>query len=521
MKIERKNTCIAIYGYNPGDCQYIERLFSIYDKVRHCYNAYGIYYDEDTQTLYLPNGFDDFYIFKNFPDVPYSVKQGSDEFDRVTPSQLRVRPRDEVQLKAINYCLGLGQYYNNRNRSQISLNLNTGKGKTYVAITIFAYYSIKTMMIASSIDWLNQWKEKILEYTNLSPDEIYIISGAPSIYKLKSGFRDKDKIKFYLCSHDTLSSYAKKNGWESIHELFQYLRIGIKIYDEAHLYFNNILMIDFFTNTWKTYYLTATPIKSDRDENKIYQIAYSNIPKLSLFNEDTDPHTKYIAVQYNSHPTLREVNMCKNAYGFDRNKYIDYTLSRPNFFKITQLVVEYALKNISVDGKILIYIGTNKAIAVVYAFLTFLFGSKVKIGVFSSLVSKEKKKEELNNTIILTTTKSAGAALDIEGLQVTIVLDEPFNSAVLARQTLGRTRAKDTMYIDVVDIGFNALVRYYRNKQKIFRKYATSCDVVIYEDYMIDQCVKDINDRELKRLEELSKSKQLKEVVTFIKKKNE
>jgi hypothetical protein len=83
------------------------------------------------------------------------------------------------------------------------------------------------------------------------------------------------------------------------------------------------------------------------------------------------------------------------------------------------------------------------------------------------------KKAQLDKKIILSTTKSCGAASDIKGLAKTIVLAEPFKSEVLARQTLGRTRDRDTMYIECVDEGFSHIKRYYNQKKPIFDKYAT------------------------------------------------
>lgn len=511
MEIEVRQTCIVIHGYELGYSPYIERIFSVFDKVRHSFVTYGSYYDKDKKDLYLPRGLDLFYIYKSFPNLKPFYKIHCDEYERIEPVKLKTMPRDDTQLTAIEFCLGIDPFKENRERSQLSLNLNTGKGKTYVAIAVVAYYSVKTIMIASSIDWLKQWEDKILEYTNIKKDEIYTIAGAASIMKLQSGFKDKDKIKFYLCSHDTLSAYAKKNGWESIRTLFQYLKIGIKIYDEAHLYFNNILMIDFFTDVWKTYYLTATPIKSDRYEDRVYKQSYKTVPKISLFDEENDPHTDYIAIKFNSHPTPLEVSKINSGpYKFNRMAYMNYLVHKENFFKITTVVVNEALKTLRPGGKILVYIGTNEAIMIIYYYLVYTFPN-VSIGTFSALVSKDKKKGELDNTIILTTTKSAGAALDIKGLQVTIVLNEPFSSPVLARQTLGRTRDDDTLYIDVVDTGFNQLIKFYNKRKFIFNTYAKSRDEVIYQDYMIDKEIESMyRDRA-----NFIPNKPLKQIVTF------
>lgn len=520
MLVEKRASCIVIHDYELGDSKYIEKIFSVYDKLTHKFNLYGMYYDEANKKLYLPNGLDDYYLFKGLGHINNVNTANNydkvDEYEAIDKVRLRTEPRDETQITAIQFCIGHGKYSDNKYKHQICLNLNTGKGKTYVAITVFAIYSIKTMMITSNIDWINQWKDRILEYTDLKPDDIYIVSGLLSIHKLKNGFYKDRNFKFFLCSHDTLNSYAKKYGWEELHKLFIFLKIGVKIYDEAHLYFNNILMIDFYTNTWKTYYLTATPDKSDRFENRVYKTAFYTIPKIDLFNPESDPHTKYIAVMFNSHPTAVDVSRAKNPYGFDRNKYIDYLVTRPNYFKIAQIVIDNALKSTTPNGKILVYIGTNRAIMITYNYLKYIFRG-IPIGIFSSLISKEQKKQELNNKIILTTTKSAGAALDIHGLEVTIILNEPFNSPVLARQTLGRTRANNTLYIDVVDTGFRTLMIYYRNKQKIFNRYSTGCEIISYDDYMLDQYIDSMYQEQIKIQKELEQSNQLTQVVTFTK----
>ena len=66
------------------------------------------------------------------------------------------------------------------------------------------------------------------------------------------------------------------------------------------------------------------------------------------------------------------------------------------------------------------------------------------------------------------------AAEDLPNLKMTIVLAEPFKSEVLARQTLGRTRNDDTLYIELVDLGFYKIKQYYYSKLPVFNKYATS-----------------------------------------------
>ena len=500
-KIEIRHSCIVINDYIEGQDPMLERTFSTYDKVYRRYNPKGRYYDKKEKKLYLPLGMDLYFIIKSFGDNIFR-KVHPDDYEPVDSILLKYPPRDDVQKQSIRFCLGEGEYTKNRDSSQLQLNLNTGAGKTYVAIAVSAILSVKTMMITSSLDWINQWKERLLEFTNLKEDEIYIIAGSSSIGKLIR-LQKSNKVKFYLCSHDTLKSFATKYGWDSIRRLFQILKIGCKIYDEAHLYFDNICMIDFFTDVWKTYYLTATPIRSDNKEDFIYQIAFKNVPKLSLFNEETDPRTEYIAILFNSHPSPMDISDCQGVYGFSAIKYTNYLVTRPNYFKILQILMEIVFKQTTPDGKVLIYIGTNSSIMVTYYWLKYYYPT-VSIGLFSSLVPKDKKRDELNNKIILTTIHSAGAALDIKGLEITILLNEPFKSQVYARQTLGRTRARDTKYIEIVDTGFEAIRYYYNYKKKIFRKYAKSMSEIQLSDFELNNKISEINKERRLALDQIS-----------------
>ena len=171
-----------------------------------------------------------------------------------------------------------------------------------------------------------------------------------------------------------------------------------------------------------------------------------------------------------------DISECKNAYGLDRNKYINYLVNKPEYFRLLTIIMDLALKT---DGKVLIYIGTNAAIMITYKYLMMRYPElSGNIGIFTTLVSKEEKELNKDKKIILSTTKSAGASMDIDNLKMTVVINEPFKSHVLARQTLGRTRADNTFYIDCVDLGFNQLRRYYNYKRPVFDEYALSCSEI-------------------------------------------
>ena len=472
-KIEVFRTHIEIHDYMLGDSKVIENKFSIYDYIYHKRFPKGMYYDPSTEILYLPRSLSIPYLENKF-NTEALIHSCSDPIGRVEGLRLRYTPRDDVQKEALQFMLSLGKYEMNSRHSMLSLNLQTGKGKTYCSITALSYLQMRSIIITNSNEWLAQWKAFFLEYTDISSDEIYYISGTPTLMKLFN--RDISKYKVVLCTHSTLLSYANRNGWPAVHEFFKYMQFGVKLYDEAHLNFDNMFMIDCFSDTWLNYYVTATPSRSDDEENRIFTEYFKNVPSISLFNQEEDPHTSYVGIRYNSNPNPMQISECKNPMGMDRNKYTSYLVGQENFYHMLRILLDKAIRK---GGKHLYYIGTNEAILIVRDWIYENYPELIgQVGIYTTLTKSEDKRAQLDKMIILSTTKSAGAAVDIHGLIETVVLAEPFKSKVLAQQTFGRTRDTNTSYKDIVDTGFYFTKRFYEQKKPIFMKYATECKEV-------------------------------------------
>lgn len=457
-------------NYDLGDCPPIENTFSVYSMTYHRKFPKGMIYDSENRKLFLPRGIDLGYLERMFQSEPV-IDTSIDPIGDIGQVLLKYKPRDEVQHEAIKFMLSMDQYWQNERHTMLSVNLNTGKGKTYCAIAVAAFLGLRSIVITDNISWLEQWEKFFLEYTDIKKDEIFLISGAPSLMKLFN--RDISKYKVILSTHSTIKSIGDKQGWNKIKEFFSYCKIGVKFYDEAHLNFDNMFQIDCYSNTFLTYYLTATPSRSDAAENAIFQLYFKNVPKIVLFDKDEDPHTKYAAIKFNSHPTPLDISRCKNKYGLDRIEYVDYLVHNNRFKDLLLILVDMALRK---KGRHLFYIGTNEAIIyvrdLIYEMYPCLIGH---VGIYTSIIPTEQKQAELEKKIILSTTKSAGAAMDIKGLVETVNLAEPFKSNVLAQQTLGRTRDNNTIYKDIVDTGFFYTKKFYEAKRPVFNKYATEC----------------------------------------------
>lgn len=488
-KIEIFRTHIEIHDYNLGDSPKLERTFSIYDPVYHKSFQFGIVYEEETKTLMLPRGIDVYWLENIFKVASYVHRYRDErelEINDGYQAKMRVPPRDEIQTTAIRFMCNIDEFQDLYKYSMQSVNLDTGKGKSYCSIASIVIQNMRAIIITSQNGWLEQWRNYLLEYTNIRPKDIKMIKGSDNIDNL---FRfNTDSNRVYLVNHSTIHSYAKNNGWRSIGALFEKLKIGIKIFDEAHTNFENMYFIDYYTDVFKTYYVTATPDRSNMRESAIFNLYMKNVPAINLFDQNQDPHSAYMGIKYNSHPTALEAQDCKNAYGLNRNKYASYLMNKKNFYKIAFILISKFMWK--PEGKLLIYIGVNKSILIFKEWLENNFPELVgQIGVYTSI--SDAKSEELNKKVILSTTKSAGAAVDIYGLVQVINLAEPFKSKVLAKQTLGRLRRKNTTYIDIVDTGFYFTKRFYEAKKPVYNKYATKCTEVTLNDEALDKALAD------------------------------
>lgn len=496
-KVQLTNSAIIINNYDMGDLPSLEYNFKIWDPITHRNNIIGMYYDEERKRLYLPRGIDIGYVMKKIMSrIDYDEEDGYSiirchSYARTKRILLKYRPKDERQEEALRFMLCTEKYTKNQSKSQLSINLPTGAGKTYCSVATIASLGIKTIIITAQSGILEQWKKAILDYTDLSDRDVYKLEGSASIDRIVSG-HVKSERQIYLVTHATLKSYGDSRGWDKIGKLFESLKIGLKFYDEAHQCFANMAMVDFYTNVYRTYYVTASPKRSQKDENKIYSLYMKQIPSVDLFDEESDPHTKYMAIRFNSNPRPSDLANCKNAYGLNKSRYIEYLMGNENFWYMFDYIFNLVEKS---GGKVLFYIGLNEAILKVKDRIIRNYPEYANdIGVYTSIA--ENKPQEREKRFILSTIKSAGAGEDIKGLKYSVVLAEPFKSEVLAQQSLGRTRDDNTFYIELVDMGFRQVQNYYQYKKPIFEKYALSTKQFDVPKWKIKEVAQDAyNDR--------------------------
>lgn len=493
-----RNTCIVIDDYDLGSCQALERNFMVWDPITHSMQILGMYYDSNYNRLIIPRGLDIWKV-KNWLGIKYHESEAPNKYKETSLIKMKLKPRDKYQEETLKFMIGLDQYEENQFQPQLSVNLNTGKGKTYCSIATISYLRLKSIIITGTNTLLSQWKDNLKEYTNLREKDVMFLSSETMNMVLLGKATRAASADIFLCTHGTIRSFCDQYGWDKLNEVFIKLGIGLKFIDEAHTNFANMLMIDFFTNVYKTYYVTATPDRSSWQENKIFHLTLKNVPNVNLFDQENDPHTDYIAIKWNSHPNPKDISHCRNAYGLDRNKYINYVTCNPYFYQMMYVVMDMFLKQ---NGRGLIYIGTNDGILRVYKWICDNYPQLAgQVGIYTSLLDKERKLQEKGKRLLLTTTKSAGLGEDIKGLKIAFLVAEPFKSEVLTRQALGRLRDKDTTFVELVDMGFRHIMKYYYHKIPILNKYALSVNDTVMDTYELKNRAERLQEKQQEKVD--------------------
>lgn len=464
-----KHSCMIVEDYTLGDCEKLEKRLSVYNPRYYRLEPVGYMYDEEHRKLYIPRGLDIVYIEKLL-NTHAEISYEPDPYDTMS-LRIKTMPRDDIQKKSISFLIGEGDFKYTKKYSQVLLNLPTSAGKTYVTTASLQFLGMKAIIITPTDKIKDQWFNNFLDKSDLTEDMICNVNGSAVIKKL---LKSKNlKYKVYLVNHGTLSSYAKSNGWEAVSEFFKYIKVGLKIYDEAHLNFENTLHVDFFTNTKKTIYLTATFERSDFRENYLFNLCFKNLIKYGYeTREEMRKHIIYLGLMYNSKPDLATQSSMCTKMGFNKNKYSEYLETCDKFYDAITYCINY-FKNI--EGKIMIMATTISLVESIVKFINDSY-EDVSAYPYHSKITDEEKEKALSSNVIVTTPKSAGTGADIPGLRV-VIMTEAYSSNVQADQISGRLReyAKDkqTCYVEFIDRGFTKVLKMYQGRLPVFKKKCT------------------------------------------------
>ncbi len=448
-----------------------KRDFSLYDPVTHSYE-YSVFTvignddGEPTADIHVPMTIGAEAASGYFPGQQLQVNKAAvPKSDKIEYSMTH-QPRDDTQREALNFLCAIKH---DKEMPHRMLNLATGMGKTYVTIATLSSLMRKAMIIVDSIDLARQWKDEFLNHTDLSADDILILSGMDSVDKARKG-----KFKIFIAMHRTLGMMISQDQ-NAVNELMHDLRIGVRVFDECHQNFKNMCDINALSNVSYTIYLTATPARSNYREDYIYDRVFKYVPSYDGRKDQNEKYHTVVLTKFNSHPTGIQQYAVKTKYGFSLPKWAQF-ISTPACYPYYEKALLTLFDRFNLIGKklkVAVMLPTIDLIDKTKESLEKKF-PEIGIGRFVGEVKKKDRKTELDNQIILTDQKIFGKAMDVPDLDCIINFVQ-LSSKVNLEQMIGRLRNNPGHYhvfIDCTDAGYTTCLNQQKGRKTFYRKRA-------------------------------------------------
>ncbi len=331
------------------------------------------------------------------------------------------------------------------------ISVGCGVGKTFMGLYIASHFKVKTLIIVHKTFLLNQWKERIAEFTN---------ANVGIIQQNKVDIEDKQFVV------GMLQSIAKDKYDYDIFSDF-----GLIIFDEAHHapseYFSKALPI---ISCKKSLALSATPKRSDKMEKILFwylgDIAYQAPPNentnvsVKIYNYDLD-HKKFAEARL---PFTGEVNRPRTI-----NRIVG--LKKRNKFILTilkEILEEDGRKVLILSDRIEHLKELKEKIDELQVSCDFYIGGK----------SQKQLEEASKAQILLGSYGMASEGLDIPTLN-TLIMTTPRREVEQSVGRIIRKKGKNQpLIIDIVDM-LPSLSRQGNHRRKLYKKL--KYNVKLYE----------------------------------------
>ena len=320
-----------------------------------------------------------------------------------------------------------------------------GWGKTYISINIGSQTKGQVLVVVPNNLLASQWKKSILDFTNLTEDDIGMMKGS-DLDKLKR--KGIDKKPFNIILIQSLDSQLQRANFQELIEFYR--NTSIVFYDETHTSgaADGYAKTTGIFSTYNIVGLSATPYKKDKNLFQLYtgigQIVYISthqnlIPNCNMHLLDTPITPK-------EQRELFDIFQ-KTNYNFFMSKLEDYLFKVDAYFVY---IAEWLVYRHKQGYSSVILFKTNKMLEKLQLFLNKIKGElEIKSTILTNETAKKNRKELETSDVILSNYKMFSAGADVPHLSCIF-----FASMVLSKttliQSLGRvTRKHDTKIQEV------------------------------------------------------------------------
>ena len=357
-------------------------------------------------------------------------------------------------------------------------------------------YKKKALIIMHRDNLRAQWNESLYMMNGFDHAHVHEIDTTQELYNIAHGDYDND-YDIYLITHATFRAGLKRIGDIKLAQnICKVLGIGIKVIDEAHLEFKDILLLDIVCNVKRNIYLTATPGRSQREENAIYWKVFNSAtfyaPSTELNNNAPNKWMDYVTVRMSSdckpniyrYQVTRGKGMSAVSYG---KWVIAYDKKKRHFKCCKDIIMECFDRD--PNAKVLVLI---PLINLCESLMDFLieeldkedkFKYALSIRTINSNNSKGDNAYSKKADVIISTLGSMGVGTDVKGL-TDIINMTPYCSKLTAEQSLGRVRyaGKIGHYYDIVDQSVPMDTFWWKSRSKKLKELSCKNEILDWSE---------------------------------------
>ena len=347
-----------------------------------------------------------------------------EEIDVKVPEKFQMR---DYQEEALSYILDEGH-------SKL-IAFSMGLGKTLTAVKAGELLGYRTIIIVLG-RYKEKWRDDVLELYG-SDTNFMLVKGLAHLLSLIEQAKEGNPVPdVIIVTTTTMQLYIKEwekhqgkeiEGMVPPEEMYEILKIGYRIIDEAHQHFHMVFKNDLYSNLYKAVYLTATLESNDKFIQAMYNLIWPRAMRGQAVKPA--PYDKTTALLY-QHLNPDRVRW-KSNQGYSHVMYEQsiwkHIPSRVEYLDMIGDVVEQKFLPLYEPGKkMLIFCSLVDTCKEVADYLNQRF--KDKKWQISKFTAEDNKEIIDTNDITVSTLGKAGTALDISGLIVcfnTVALAEP------------------------------------------------------------------------------------------------
>lgn len=411
-------------------------------------------FKEDDDNLYLPRG-----CFSDVESLLKSIEKDYSIIDkRQKGKRIDIEFNGNLKKEQIE---GLNELLKFKNGLFVA---PTAFGKTVTAINLISVIKRNTLIIVPTLSLLNQWKQKLNQFLNIS----YSFD-KNNKFGVFYGAKKKLNSKIDIASIDSLNTDSGKSILSNY---------GLVIVDEVHhvgaLTYENIIRN---ISSEYLYGFTATPKRSDKYEKIIFKL-FGDIRYQSKNN--CSELSKIL------NPVFSQMNFTKEELTLPYSSLIDILFNNENR---NNLIVDNIKEQLKKSKNILVLTDRIEHIDILK--------NKIKLNnvfVVNGMQSKKENEDILkdienqpNGFVILSTGKYIGEGFDLKRLNC-LFLVAPFKWSGTLEQYVGRLHRIDedkheVNVIDIVDYKIPMFEIMYHKRLSGYRKlgYAINGESSIFE----------------------------------------